>query len=380
MYDLALGKLSGVYVEMITNGDLESLVRDRLNAVVDPYSGRSVVEGRTLSSVDQEGETLRVRLRLGYPARTSAIALTAEIKSVLVDIQGITTVDVAIDSDIISHAVQKGAQQLDGVKNIIAVASGKGGVGKSTISVNIALALVAEGARTGILDADIYGPSQPKMLGISGRPEVVDGKGMRPQENHGVQAMSIGFMIDEETPMIWRGPMVSQALDQMLNETLWDDLDYLIVDLPPGTGDIQLSLSQRVPVAGAIIVTTPQDIALLDARKAFKMFEKVEVPILGVVENMSTHICSQCGHEQHIFGEGGGTRMAAEYDLPYLGDIPLDINIRVQADGGNPTVASDPDGEIARRYIDIALRATGYLSIRKKDYSDRFPSIVIENS
>jgi len=365
---------------MITNGDVESLVRDRLNAVVDPYSGRSVVEGKTLSSVEQEGETLMVRLRLGYPARTSAIALTAEIKSVLADIQGITTVDVAIDSEIISHAVQKGAQQLDGVKNIIAVASGKGGVGKSTISVNIALALAAEGARTGILDADIYGPSQPKMLGISGRPEVVDGKGMRPQENHGVQAMSIGFMIDEETPMIWRGPMVSQALDQLLNETLWDDLDYLIVDLPPGTGDIHLSLSQRVPVAGAIIVTTPQDIALLDARKAFKMFEKVEVPLLGVVENMSTHICSQCGYEQHVFGEGGGTRMAAEYNLPFLGDIPLDIDIRIQADGGNPTVASDPDGEIARRYIDIALRATGYLSIRKQDYSDRFPSIVIENS
>ncbi len=365
---------------MTNSSDIESLIREKLGAVNDPCSGMALAKDGILSGITLDGETARISLTLGYPARSSSTTLGQLVKTALEDVDGIKNVDVTVNSDIVSHAVQKGAKELDSVRNIIAIASGKGGVGKSTMAANIALALTAEGARAGILDADIYGPSQPKMLGISGRPEVIEGKGMLPLSNHGVQVMSIGFMIDEETPMIWRGPMVSQALDQLLNETLWDDLDYLIVDLPPGTGDIQLSLSQRVPVAGAIIVTTPQDIALLDARKAFKMFEKVEVPILGVVENMSTHICSQCGFEEHIFGEGGGARMAEEYDLPYLGDIPLDIDIRTGADGGNPTVASEPDSELARRYIDVALRATGKLSTRKKDYSNRFPSIVIENS
>jgi ATP-binding protein involved in chromosome partitioning len=263
---------------------------------------------------------------------------------------------------------------------MIAVASGKGGVGKSTVSVNLALALSAEGARVGILDADIYGPSQPRMLGVTGKPESMDGKTMEPLTSYHLQAMSIGFLIEEETPMIWRGPMVTQALEQLLKDTRWQDLDYLIIDLPPGTGDTQLTLAQRVPVSGAVIVTTPQDIALLDARRAYKMFEKVEIPILGVVENMSMHKCSNCGHEEHIFGEGGGQRIAEEYDLSYLGGIPLDIRIRSDADGGKPTVVADPDGALAEVYRGIARRTSAKLASQKKDYSAKFPSIVIQNS
>jgi len=269
---------------------------------------------------------------------------------------------------------------MENVKNIIAVASGKGGVGKSTTSVNLALALSAEGAKVGLLDADIYGPSQPRMMGLSGKPESTDGKSIEPMCNYGIETMSIGYLIDEETPMIWRGPMVTQALEQLLNETNWDDLDYLVIDLPPGTGDTQLTLSQKVPVSGAIIVTTPQDIALLDARKGLKMFEKVEVPILGVVENMSTHVCSQCGHEEPIFGEGGGESMAKDFDITLLGSVPLDMSIRVQVDGGKPSVVSDPDGAIAQSYREIARKASASLAGRAKDYSAKFPNIVIQST
>lgn len=244
---------------------------------------------------------------------------------------------------------------LPGIRQIVAVASGKGGVGKSTVAANLALALQAEGRRVGVLDADIYGPSQPRMLGVSSaRPDSPDGKTMLPVMAHGLQTMSIGYLIDEEQPMIWRGPMVSQALQQLINETRWDDLDILVVDLPPGTGDVQLTLSQRIPVSGAVIVTTPQDIALLDARKALRMFEKVKVPVLGVVENMSTHVCSRCGHEEAIFGHGGGARMAAEHGLRVLGSLPLDLRIREQADGGCPTVAAAPDGPLAAQYRAVA--------------------------
>ena len=252
--------------------------------------------------------------------------------------------------------MQRGVQLLPNVKNIVAVASGKGGVGKSTTAVNLALALAAEGARVGILDADIYGPSQPMMMGIEGRPESSDGKTMEPMENYGVQVMSIGFLVEQDNPMIWRGPMVTQALEQLLRQTNWADLDYLIVDLPPGTGDIQLTLSQRVPLTGAVIVTTPQDIALLDAKKGIKMFEKVGVPILGIVENMAVHVCENCGHVEHIFGEEGGKRLAAEYKMDYLGALPLNLSIRVQADSGRPTVVSDPDGEIAALYKRVARK------------------------
>jgi ATP-binding protein involved in chromosome partitioning len=268
---------------------------------------------------------------------------------------------------------------LEGVKNIIAVASGKGGVGKSTTSVNLALALAAEGATVGILDADIYGPSQPRMLGTTQRPESADGKSIEPIESFGIQSMSIGFLIDEEEPMIWRGPMVTQALQQMLGDTNWRELDYLVIDLPPGTGDIQLTLSQKVPVSGAVIVTTPQDISLLDARKAYKMFEKVKVPVLGVVENMSTHICSQCGHEEHIFGTGGGEKMASDYGLNMLGALPLNIRIREDADGGQPSVVMDPEGDIAMAYRKIARRVGAHLATQGKDYSSAFPNIVIKN-
>ena len=280
----------------------------------------------------------------------------------------------------VAHAVQRGVKLLPNVKNIVAVASGKGGVGKSTTAVNLALALVAEGAQVGMLDADIYGPSQPQMLGISGKPESVDGKTLEPMEGHGIQASSIGFLIDTDTPMVWRGPMVTQALEQLLRETNWRDLDYLIVDMPPGTGDIHLTLSQKIPVTGAVIVTTPQDIALLDARKGLKMFEKVGIPILGIVENMAIHVCTNCGHAEHIFGAGGGERMAKDYDVEYLGGLPLDIRIREQTDSGNPTVVAEPDGEIARAYRDIARRVAVKIAERAKDMSLKMPAIVVQNT
>ena len=275
--------------------------------------------------------------------------------------------------------MQQGLTPLPGIRNVIAVASGKGGVGKSTVSANLALALRAEGASVGILDADIYGPSQPRMLGLSGKPDTKDGNRIEPKVNHGIQAMASGFLIDEDTPMIWRGPMVTQALQQLLTDTNWVDLDYLVIDLPPGTGDIQLTLCQRVPVSGAVIVTTPQDIALLDARRALKMFEKVNVPVLGIIENMSTHVCSSCGHEEHVFGEGGGLRMAAQYGVPMLGSLPLDIRIREQADGGQPTVVAMPDSDIAARYREIARNAAARLSLQARNKAIQFPKIVVEN-
>ncbi len=281
---------------------------------------------------------------------------------------------------IVAHSVQRGVKLLPGVKNIIAVASGKGGVGKSTTAVNLALALAAEGASVGMLDADIYGPSQPMMLGITGQPESRDGKTLEPMEGHGIQASSIGFMIDIDTPMVWRGPMVTQALEQLLRDTNWRDLDYLVVDMPPGTGDIHLTLSQKIPVTGAVIVTTPQDIALLDARKGLKMFEKVGIPILGIVENMAMHVCSKCGHAEHIFGEGGGERMAKDYDVEYLGALPLDIRIREQTDSGTPTVVADPDGPIADIYRKIARRVAVRIAEKARDMSSKFPSIVVQNT
>jgi len=276
--------------------------------------------------------------------------------------------------------VQRGVQLLPGVKNIVAVASGKGGVGKSTTAANLALALVAEGARVGLLDADIYGPSQPTMMGVHGRPDSADGQTMEPLVGHGVQLMSIGFLVEDDQAMIWRGPMATQALDQLLRQTRWSDLDYLIIDMPPGTGDIQLTLSQRVPVTGAVIVTTPQDIALLDAKKGLKMFEKVGVPILGIVENMAVHICTNCGHVEHIFGADGGKRMASQYGVDYLGALPLALSIREQADAGRPSVVAEPDGEVAALYKTLARKVAIKIASQAKDYSSKFPTISISKT
>jgi len=355
-------------------------VENALQQIEDPHTGQDLVSAKSVNNIAVDGGKVTVDIVLGYPASGWREELAATVRAELERLDGVETAAVSVDWKIVSHSVQKGVKPLEGVKNMIAVASGKGGVGKSTVAVNLALALAAEGSKVGILDADIYGPSQPRMLGIGGKPESRDGKSMEPMTAYGLQAMSIGFLIDEETPMVWRGPMVTQALEQMLKDTHWSDLDYLVIDLPPGTGDTQLTLAQKVPVTGAVIVTTPQDISLLDARKAYRMFEKVEIPILGVVENMSTHICSQCGHEEHIFGEGGGQSMATQYDVSLLGSIPLDVQIRVDADGGKPSVINDPDGRIARSYKAMARRVAAGIAVRRKDYSAKFPSIVVENS
>src|SRR5213596_3567212 len=322
-------------------------VHGALKEVLDPNTGKDFLATKSARNIKVEGSSVSLEIELGYPAKTQLDPIRKLVAGTLRRVPGVSAVNVSVTSKIVSHTVQRGVKLIPEVKNIVAVASGKGGVGKSTTAVNLALALAAEGATVGILDADIYGPSQPMMMGISGRPESQDGKTMEPMENFGVQVMSIGFLVDADNPMIWRGPMATQALEQLLRQTNWSDLDYLVVDLPPGTGDIQLTLSQRVPLTGAVIVTTPQDIALLDAKKGIKMFEKVGVPILGIVENMAVHVCEKCGHVEHIFGQEGGKRLAGEYKMDYLGALPLNLSIRVQADSGRPTVVSDPDGEIA---------------------------------
>ena len=363
---------------------MASVTRETVEAAIagyiDPYLEQDLLSSKCVKDISVEDGVVSVDVVLGFPAKGYVADLGSDLRERIGAVDGVSKVDVRITSKVTAHTVQQGVKRLTNVQNMIAVASGKGGVGKSTTAVNLALALRLEGAEVGVLDADIYGPSQPRMLGITGQPESTDGKSLEPMLNHGVQAMSIGFLIDEETPMIWRGPMVTQALEQLLNDTRWKDLDYLIIDLPPGTGDTQLTLAQKVPVSGAIIVTTPQDIALLDARKGLKMFEKVEVPILGIVENMSIHICSSCGAEEHVFGEGGGARMAEQFGVSFLGALPLDIRIREQADGGQPTVAAEPDSRIAQIYREIARRVAAKLSLQGKDHSAKFPNIVIQNS
>ncbi|MGJ3701426.1 MULTISPECIES: iron-sulfur cluster carrier protein ApbC [Variovorax] len=353
---------------------------DALKAVQDPNTGKNFVATRSLKNLQISEGDVSFDLELGYPAKSQHPALRKALVAAAKTVPGVSNVSVNITTKVISHAVQRGVQLMPNVKNIIAVASGKGGVGKSTTAANLALALAAEGAAVGLLDADIYGPSQPMMLGIEGRPESEDGKTMEPLENHGVQVMSIGFLVDQDEAMIWRGPMATQALEQLLRQTNWKDLDYLIVDMPPGTGDIQLTLSQRVPMTGAVIVTTPQDIALLDAKKGIKMFEKVGVPILGIVENMAVHICSNCGHVEHIFGSEGGKKMAEQYQMEYLGALPLDINIRLQADSGKPTVVADPDGEVAGIYKAVARQVAVGIAEKAKDFSAKFPTISISKN
>lgn len=355
-------------------------IEQALDLVMDPHLDSSLLAAKTLQDVRIAGDSIEIDLCMPYPCAHWADSLKTLVRDGLSDVAGISSITVNVTHKIIAHSVQHGVKRLENVKNIIAVASGKGGVGKSTTSVNLALALASEGATVGLLDADIYGPSQPRMMGLSGQPESSDGKSLEPMENYGVQTMSIGFLIDEETPMIWRGPMVTQALEQLLNDTRWRDLDYLIIDLPPGTGDTQLTLAQKVPVSGAVIVTTPQDIALLDARKGLKMFEKVEVPILGIVENMSTHVCSSCGHEEAIFGHGGGQSMATDAGIELLGSLPLEMAIRQHADSGKPTVVADPNGRTAEAYREIARRAAARLSRQAKDYTAKFPNIVIQNT
>ena len=358
----------------------ESEVLSHLASCIDPNTGRDFVKDKAIKRVAVDGSDLTVEVVLGYPARSQHDALRQLVTQHLRGLPGVGKVTVNVSQKIISHAVQRGVKLKPGIKNIIAVASGKGGVGKSTTAANLALALAAEGANVGILDADIYGPSQPQMLGITGRPESADGKTLEPLEAHGIQAMSIGFLIDTDTPMVWRGPMVTQALEQLLSDTNWRDLDYLVIDMPPGTGDIQLTLSQKVPVTGAVIVTTPQEIAVIDARKGLKMFEKVGIPILGIVENMAIHVCSKCGHEEHIFGTGGGGRMAKDYDIELLGALPLDIHIREQVDSGKPTVVADPDGRVAQIYCDIARKIAIRIAEKAKDMTSKFPSIVVQNT
>ena len=358
----------------------EDQVRSALSGFTDPVTGKDYVSGGELKSVRVSGGDVAVEIALGYPAKGVVEDIKRGVVERVRSVPGVGAVSVDVSSKVVAHSAQRGLKLLPAVKNVIAVASGKGGVGKSTTAVNLALALAAEGAAVGILDADIYGPSQQMMMGLSGRPESVDGKTIEPMVNYGVQAMSIGLLIDIDTPMVWRGPMVTQALEQLLRDTQWKELDYLVVDLPPGTGDIQLTLSQKVPVTGAVIVTTPQDIALIDARKGLKMFEKVGVPILGIVENMSTHICSNCGHEEHIFGAGGAERMCAEYGVDLLGQIPLDIGIREQADSGRPTVVADPDGQVAQVYRTIARKVAAKIAALARDYSGAFPKIVIQNT
>ena len=358
----------------------KELVEQALAGYTDPNTGKNLQAAKAIREVKLNGTTAEVDLLMPYPCNGIHDQMRAEITPLVTALEGIDTVTLNISTKIIAHSVQHGVKRMENVKNIIAVASGKGGVGKSTTSVNLALALSHEGAKVGLLDADIYGPSQPRMMGLSGQPESSDGKSIEPMRNYGIETMSIGFLIDEETPMIWRGPMVTQALEQLLNDTNWSDLDYLVIDLPPGTGDTQLTLAQKVPVSGAVIVTTPQDIALLDARKGLKMFEKVEVPILGLVENMSTHVCSECGHEEPIFGQGGGLQMSEDYNISLLGSLPLDISIRRQVDGGKPTVVNDPDGAISLRYREIARKTSAALANQAKDYSASFPNIVIQST
>ena len=358
----------------------EQDVQQCLRQVIDPNLERDFVSAKSAKNIRVDGGNVSVDIQLGYPARSQHESLKRLVHDALAKLPGVARVSVNVSQKTTPHAVQRGVKLVPGVRNIVAVASGKGGVGKSTTAVNLALALAAEGATVGILDADIYGPSQPMMLGLAGRPESKDGKTLEPMEAYGVQAMSIGFLIDTDTPMVWRGPMVTQALEQLLKDTNWRDLDYLIVDMPPGTGDIQLTLAQKVPVTGAVIVTTPQDIALIDARKGLKMFEKVGVPIVGIVENMSIHVCSQCGHAEHIFGEGGAERMCRDYKAPFLGSLPLDVHIREQADSGRPSVVADPDGAAAVAYKAIARKVAIFVAQKAEDFSAKFPNIVVQNT
>lgn len=371
-----LNKLFGNGISQAQQEQIESA----LKTVIEPTSQKDFLSLKAVSNLQLKKGVLQLELTLPFPCKSLWPALEQRLSHTLTQLDDISSVRFTWHTKIVSHNVQKGATPLPGIKNIIAVASGKGGVGKSTTSVNLALALQQEGARVGILDADIYGPSLPTMLGIKDKPQSKDGKTMQPLIAYGLQVMSIGLLIEEDSPMIWRGPIVTQTLTQLLKETQWDDLDYLIIDLPPGTGDVQLTLAQQIPVTGAIIVTTPQQVALIDAKKGLKMFEKVEIPILGVIENMATHICSQCGHEEAIFGEHGGETLAKTYGVDFLGSLPLEKRIREEADRGEPTVTAEPGSAIAQKYRHIAHQVSAKIGVSKRNYGNLFPNIVIQKS
>ena len=355
-------------------------IKEEILKINNPVTGELIGKCGEQVVIESNETTVNVTILVGYPMKSMEPKLSAPILDQLTKSDDGRPVSLAIELRVVAHSAQSGLKLLPNVRNVIAIASGKGGVGKSTTTTNLALALASEGARVGVLDADIYGPSQQVMLGLKGRPESADGKSITPMESHGIQAMSIGALVDVDQPMVWRGPMVSQALEQLLRDTMWSNLDYLLIDLPPGTGDIQLTLSQKVPLTGVVIVTTPQDIALIDAKKALKMFEKVHVPILGIIENMSVHICSKCGHFEHIFGQGGGDEMSKDYEIDVLGALPLDIKIREALDVGKPTLISDPDGPASATYRDIARSVGLKLARRKRDYSQTFPKIKVENN
>jgi ATP-binding protein involved in chromosome partitioning len=360
---------------LISQSQIESI----LATYQDPYLNQDLMTAKVVRRIAISPEIIQIKLIYGYPIAGIQEETRAALHLLLLPLAGSAKIEIEMIAEIDSHVGQRGLKALPQIKNILAVASGKGGVGKSTTAVNLALALAAEGARVGILDADIYGPSVPMMLGALEPPALSETKKLMPVTRHGIQSMSIGYLVDTSAAMAWRGPMVTTALQQLLNDTQWDNLDYLVIDLPPGTGDIQLTLAQKIPVSGAVVVTTPQDLALLDARRAYAMFNKVNVPVLGVIENMSVHICSQCGYAEKIFGEGGGQQLAHEYQIQLLGALPLDISIREQTDSGTPTVAKDPDGEHAKMYRAIARQLAAKLSQRAKDYSHKFPSIVVKN-
>jgi ATP-binding protein involved in chromosome partitioning len=355
-------------------------IQNALKSVIDPNTGKDLISSKSAKNIKVDGSDVSLDVVLGYPAKSQIDLIRKAVIDALKQLAGIGNISANVTMAIVAHSVQRGVKLLPNVKNIIAVSSGKGGVGKSTTAVNLALALMSEGANVGILDADIYGPSQPTMLGIRGRPETIVENTLEPLKGHGLQVMSIGFLIDEDNPMVWRGPMATSAMEQLLQQTNWQNLDYLIVDMPPGTGDIQLTLSQKVPVTGAIVVTTPQDIALLDAKKGLKMFEKVGIPILGIVENMSIYVCPNCNHQEHIFGQGGGQKMCDQYGVDFLGSLPLNLSIREQADSGKPTVAADPDGAISAIYKTIARKIAIQVADISKDMTSKFPSIVVTNT
>lgn len=355
-------------------------IQNALKSVIDPNTGKDLITSKFAKNIKVEDGDVTLDVVLTYPAKSQIDLIRKLVISAIRELPGVKNVSANVTMNIVAHAVQRGVKLLPNVKNIIAVSSGKGGVGKSTTAVNLALALAAEGATVGILDADIYGPSQPMMLGVTGRPETIVENTIEPLKAHGIQVMSIGFLIDADNPMVWRGPMATSAMEQLLQQTNWQNLDYLIVDMPPGTGDIQLTLSQKVPVTGAIVVTTPQDIALLDAKKGLKMFEKVGIPILGIVENMSIYVCPNCNHQEHIFGQGGGQKMCDQYGVDFLGSLPLNLSIREQADSGKPTVVAEPDGAISEIYKTIARKIAIQVAEMSKDMTSKFPNIVVTNT